>query len=199
MAGLKQDIIKDYWINRSKTYGKATVGYIGNSLPEQNKEYDEKINFVKQYLNKSLTTLDYGCGVGRWSILFDKYLGVDITNNLLEIAKKETIKEYLLIDTTYLPNYISKEFDFERFFTSTVLQHCDDDSVRDILKSIKVNKEKGFEFFLYENTEVQTNHVKGRTPIEYKKLISEYFEVLSFEEYHHMVHGEKHSITKINV
>ena len=201
MSGIKEEDVKKYWDVRSSRQGKATVGFGGNSLSKQDGEYDEKINFVKTNINPNLKTLDYGCGVGRWSESFKDYLGVDITNNLLTIAIDENKdKNFILLDKPYITNYSEiNNFNFEQFFTSTVLQHCDDDLVNKLFQNLSKIKKYNFEIFLYENSAVKAPHVNGREPKLYGEIISKYFNVKSLEQFSHIVHGEEHSITKISV
>lgn len=198
MSGIKYQNVKEYWDKRSSIQKELTVGFSGNqNMSLQNNEYDEKTEFVKQYIDNNLKTLDYGCGIGRWSNLFKNYLGVDITKNLLEIAKeKNKDKQYILLEKPILSNI---DYVFEQFFTSTVLQHCDDDLVDDIIKSLYEAKQSGFVIVLYENSIVKAPHVNGRKPQEYKKMFEKYFNVLSFESDTHIVHNEEHSITRLKV
>lgn len=199
--GIKESEVKDYWHKRSTIQGNATVGFVGNSLSQQDNEYNEKINFVKKNINTNLKTLDYGCGIGRWSKCFNEYLGIDITNNLLKIAINENKnKDFILLDKPYITNYSDiNNFNFEQFFTSTVLQHCDDNLVDKIFQNLFQIKQSDFDIFLYENSSVKAPHVNGRKPDTYHKIISKYFNIKLFEEFSHIVHNEEHSITKIKV
>jgi len=46
---------------------------------------------IKSYVDINKKTLDYGCGTGNFSIIFNKkkYLGIDIDNESIEYAKKK--------------------------------------------------------------------------------------------------------------
>ncbi len=48
-------------------------------------------NFIKKNINKKKYVLDFGCGTGFFSKLFNskKYLGVDININFVSVAKKK--------------------------------------------------------------------------------------------------------------
>lgn len=198
MSGISYENVKNYWDRRSSLQEELTVGFNGNSsMKLQNNEYVVKTEFVKKFLEKKLKTLDYGCGIGRWSNLFDNYLGVDITKNLLDIAKENNKdKNYILLEKPILKNI---DYDFEQFFTSTVLQHCDDDLVDRIINSLYEVKNNGFVIVLYENSIVKADHVNGRSPERYRTMFEKYFNIISFESDSHIVHGEEHSITKIVV
>ena len=207
MSGLKLGEAKSYWNKRSSTQKKLTVGYVGNStLAKQDKEYQEKIDFVSPFINPSLKTLDYGCGAGRWAFLFENYLGVDITENLLNIAKEENpTKSFYQLKEPYLSanddqttlDYLSE---VEQFFSSTVLQHCDDNLVSKIFETMSIFKNTDIDFVLYETTiKKGAYHNKGRTLEQYISLMSPYFEVKSKVESEHKVHGQPHAVFLIKV
>lgn len=72
----------------------------------------------KMILRKEITTtgkvLDAGCGFGRMAALFDpnKYTGVDISPDLLVIAKRENPKKYFALEDLKSLPYKDLEFDF---------------------------------------------------------------------------------------
>lgn len=56
--------------------------------------------------------LDAGCGYGRWSELFDNYVGVDFSPDFIEIARKKyPNKEFVIADLKDLP-FKDGEFDY---------------------------------------------------------------------------------------
>lgn len=195
--GLSEDIIIEYWKDRSNKQGIRTVGHANSSIESQKIEYQNKQKFISKYINPELKTLDYGCGVGRHSILFNKnkYVGVDITENLLNLAiQLNDGYKYKLIEL-----YGNIQDKFEQIFTSTVLQHCDDKVVSKIIQSFRnVIQKKGILVF-YENSQVKADHVNGRSPLEYVNLTNHHFDVINVETSSHIVHGEEHSITKMEV
>lgn len=196
MSGLNYNEAKQYWQERSSQQKELTVGFGSNkTIAAQDDEYNTKINFVKPYLDIHLPTLDYGCGIGRWSHLFNNYLGVDLTENLINIARERHVnKKYLLLEE---PTLTTLDFHFSQFFTSTVLQHCDDNLVSCIIKSLYNLKHDDLNIILYENTHVQASHVNGRSPETYKNMFERYFKIKAFEFNSHYVHGEEHSVTSI--
>lgn len=189
--------IKKYWEDRANRQGYLTVG---TSIDEfyQDEEYKEKQDFIFSHLPINLRTLDYGCGVGRYSKFFDKYLGVDITKPLLNIAKQmNPDKDYVLMETPY---DINMKYDFELFFTSTVLQHNSDDVVSKLFFEISQIKKRYLCLAFYENSIIEESyHVKGRNMFDYKKLLSLFFDIQSFEYYPHIVHGEEHTLSIFTV
>lgn len=199
MTGIKKENVKKYWDNRSSQQGKNTVGFGNKPLTEQDKNYQIRYSFILPYLDTTLKTIDFGCGVGRYSGFFepDKYLGVDITKNLLDIAVHENSKhDYNLLSE---PNLTGINYDYEQFFVATVLQHNDDDGVRDILRTINSDFLK--RIVLYENTSDIPNregrHIKFRSVKEYIEFMKEFFNVKTFDFDEHVIHGEKHSVIQI--
>ena len=196
---LPESSIKEYWRKRSEAQGALTVGYGGHNASQQAQEYTKKISFVRPFLNPALKTLDYGCGVGRWSHLFPSYLGVDITENLLHIARRENpTKNFQLLENPFLISLLELNGGkFEQFFTSTVLQHCALKVVQKLFYNLSQHYSAPFTMVLYENSKVQSQHVQGRSPLEYKDLIANFFTTGAFQQASHVVHGEEHGVLKI--
>lgn len=191
---LEENKVKEYWDNRSKQQGKGTVGFCNVPLSEQDKNYEMRKEFIFRICPNSVPTLDYGCGVGRYSQCFsDQYLGVDVCETLLDIAEEENKnKEFLLLGDPRLPRDFS--FEFLLFFTATVLQHNSDGVVRDIFSSLRDScpQNKLVFFSIYENSFANGDTIKGRSCQEYSEIISEFFSVISPIYRSHSIHGEKH-------
>jgi len=188
--------VSSYWEKRASEQGARTVGFANGPMNVQDKEYKIRFNFISPHLNKEASTLDYGCGTGRYAPFYDKnnYIGADITQSLLDIAISQhpTYSFVKLSNVGDIPNA-----EFDTFFTATVLQHNSDDSVRLIFSNLRKIKSKNLQFILYENSQAQTCHVKGRSPSWYFDIISDLFQVKAFAESEHIIHGERHSLTKI--
>jgi len=200
MNGLNKQEVQKYWVDRSQQQGKKTVGFIGHDLNQQNKEYDEKISFVLPWVDRELLTLDYGCGVGRWSWIFDRYIGVDITQNLLDVAIKENpYKKYYYLSTPTLENFTAVDLSqVKQFFASTVLQHCDDDLCDNIIQTFALHKPVSPTFILYETSIKEgAYHNKGRSALEYANIISKHFSVKEVKSEEHLVHNQPHTVSKI--
>lgn len=195
---LTEQELKDYWKHRAQKNKERSVGFRNRPLDKQKLEYVEKKKFIFKYCPKSYITLDYGCGVGRYAGEFSNYLGVDITKELLDIAKKQhPKKDFLLLQELCLPEKL--EFDFELFLTATVLQHNPDDVVKKIFESVAKLKPSNILFCLYENSQVVTHHVQARNSEDYVALVSNYFEIKGYASYKHKVHNEEHILTLIRV
>lgn len=198
--GLSMTEAKSYWDARAKQKKEAAVGFISNSIEKQDVEYDEKISFVTSFIDKnssmSIRTMDYGCGIGRYSRHFSNYLGVDMTEELIKIASsKSPDKNFLVVDSAF---GIPDEVECERVFTATVLQHNDDTGVDVFFESCKKIRDLK-EFILYENSQVNCAHMNARDQDYYKKMLSKHFsvELVSFDK--HVVHGEEHTISLFRV
>ena len=190
--------VMDYWRRRALERGARTVGYGDHSLAVQDEEYEEKSNFIRKKVDALKRILDYGCGTGRHTCLFaeNKYLGVDIIPELLAIAEKDhpnyTFSSLLKIGDV-------PAFDFEIFFTSTVLQHNSDETLELVFDNVKTVKSTGFQFLLYENSQVFAPHVQARCVNDHVRLISRHFSVKEADADSHVVHGERHDLSVIEV
>jgi hypothetical protein len=150
------------------------------------------------FISPVQATLDYGCGIGRNSVLFkSKYVGMDMTKELLDIAKfKNPDKEFSYISTPYIPETFIGEW-VEQFFTATVLQHCDDGLVGKIFKSFYDSKPINIrQIVLYENSSKFIKpHVIGRQPIEYANFIElAGFNIIDLKFKHIMIKYENHAV-----
>ena len=205
--GLNENDAQNYWAERTQKQGELVVGYGGHTtMLQQNTEYEEKRAFVIPFLNKTEKTIDYGCGIGRWSDIFEgNYLGVDITPQAIEMAQKRNknrkyevlSKPFFTDENEQIKIYIE---DVKQFFSSTCLQHCSDTLVRKIFSSLKKYAKKDLTFVLYEASTIGgLAHCKGRSFSDYTKLISEYWSIKSASSEEHYVHGQPHSLHKIFV
>lgn len=192
---LKYNKVQEYWNQRSAKQGKATVGFVSNTLQQQEEEYKVKKEFVSNYLLPfDGITLDYGCGVGRFADTFDNYIGAELTQDLYSIALKEH-PDKAFIKLNY-PFEIPK-ISFDQLFTSTVLQHNHDDSIDQFFKSLSTTSVS--RIVLYENDQVKAPHCVGRTTEEYKLLLAKHFKVKTLKFISHRVHGEKHTLSIFSV
>jgi len=192
---LSEDGVRTYWKNRAKKDGIRATGRYSCTLAEQDKRYRVQKKFVFAYCPRHLRTLDYGCGIGRYAEDFEYYLGVDFTESLLAIARERCPgAKFLKLNSSFL----DCELDFgpELIFTSCVLQHNQDDVVLKIFESFVPIVKGDIMFGLYENTEIQSGHMRGRTGEEYVGMISAYFKVCEWETHSHRM-SEEHAFTLI--
>jgi SAM-dependent methyltransferase len=197
MSKLEGNKIKEYWDKRSSLQGDRTVGFGNQPITVQDENYRQRYEFVVPCLDNNRMTLDFGCGIGRYTDFFkpEKYIGVDVCLNLLERAQ-ENNTDYKFV---YIPNGVIETLDtepIEQVFTATVLQHNSDRQVIEILKSWKPYVSNICCFVLYENCHNvnDADHIAFRQPERYKDLISEVFEVTAWAYRIHVIHGEEHSV-----
>jgi len=185
---LEKKQVLEYWIKRTKKYKERAVGY---------RPY-EKNKFIMEHIDTSYKTLDYGCGTGACSFNFKNYLGVDIMESLVNFAKeKYPDKNFLVLEDLCLPEKLN--FDFEQFFTATVLQHNPDDVVREIFESVAQLKSENIIFSLYENSQSNANHMKARDSKDYVNLLNKYFNIQDYTFYKHKIFNAEHTLTIIKV
>jgi len=125
---MKNEIEKN-WDDMAKAYEDFT---------EKDDSYSYAIEWpciqkmLPQLNNKRI--LELGCSTGRYSFLFEKenplfVLGVDISENMLNIAKEKAKKigskvKFIKADISNLDIYINEKFDF--IFSSTTFHYIED-------------------------------------------------------------------------
>lgn len=194
--GLTMSDAKSYWKKRAEQKKQAAVGFISNTLEKQNEEYDEKtgfvIDFIKKISSTEMSTMDYGCGIGRYSQHFSNYIGVDMTEDLVNIAvSNNPNKDFAVVNKAF---EIPEDIECERVFTATVLQHNDDDGVDTFIQNCKKVKNLK-EFIFYENSQVNGKHMNARDQNRYKEMLEQHFSVDLVGFQSHKVHGEIHTVS----
>jgi len=195
MIKLSEKGVQSYWRDRANRDGIRATGHCAYTLDRQDERYKIGKEFIFTYCPKHLRTLDYGCGIGRYAKDFKYYLGVDFTESLLAIARERYPEaKFLKLNSPFLDCELN--FDPELIFTSCVLQHNPDDVVLKIFESFAPIVKGDIMFGLYENTEIQSGHMRGRTGEEYVGMIETYFKVLEWESHSHRM-SEEHAFTLI--
>lgn len=132
-------------------WDKMSTAYDNFTEKEDSYSYSIEWPCIKTMLpnleNKKV--LDLGCGTGRFSFLFEKedaasILGIDISENMLEIAKKRFVErtskvEFIQGDISNFNTYIKETYDF--IFSSTTFHYISDlESIfRNIFDSLDEN------------------------------------------------------------
>lgn len=120
--------------------------------------------------------LDIGCGIGYLSKLFQDYVGIDINKKAINIAKKNTRREYLIGSAHYLP-FRAKIFDTCILYD--IIEHIR--NVEKALSEIKrisrstviiscINFRSYYKLVTYDET-----HVNCLTSDELSTLLIKYF------------------------
>lgn len=188
-----------YWRHRAEEQQERTVGFAGQDMATQDELYAKRTEFLLKHCPTDRQTLDYGCGIGRYASLFPKYTGIDITEELIRIAKRRNPGKVFLHQKDPVPNFAGMNFDM--FFTSTVLQHCAESVVDKILEAVAAVRSKSIVLCLYENSDkrVFATHVVGRSSESYRRIVSKFFDIKDWKTVSHIVHGEEHSLLVANV
>jgi trans-aconitate methyltransferase len=192
--------IQKYWKDRAALQGKKTVGFANQPMDIQAKDYQTRFGFIMPHLPRNKRILDYGCGVGHYSKHFDPedYIGVDITEALLDIAKKENPEhKYQLVDIVDNMPTIQNVSGIEMLFTTTVLQHNPDYIVENVLATMQSIMAEEVTIALYEATAKKGSsigHMTLRTESEYERLVRKYFNIDSVTTRSHYFHAGTHSL-----
>lgn len=100
----------------------------------------DDLNFIKEHTKNQDKILDFGCGNGRLSELFREkdceYTGVDISSELLEIAKKKyQDKKFILINKE--DELMFRENYFDKIFSVAVFHHFNPEMAKQSLKELR--------------------------------------------------------------
>lgn len=189
-----------YWKLRVKKYGKASVINLIHPFEEYSKVTDiqkkEIYPIFKNLLNgNEFYLLDFGCGPGRFTVdlaemINGRALGVDIIQQLLELAPKSEIVDYKLFTKGKIP---LNDNTVDIVWICLVLGGIKEKMLEKVIKEInRVSKSRSL-IFLVENTTLKPNgkHWFFRSFQDYKKLLP-YFDLKYLHEYYDL--GERISI-----
>ncbi len=137
--------------------------------------------------------LDFGTGVGRLSIFFSplvsKIVGIDVSQKMLDIAKKKQPKnvEYLLASDFYTQK--NRDDQFDKIYSCWVLASISNELLKESIKQLYPALKSGGKFVFLEQTKKNDlfegdNHVK-RSVRTYIKMFEE--EGFVLEEYKHAI------------
>lgn len=188
--------LKEYWSNE----GRKHITPPEDEFPEGFDVKEAVSSFLSDVDCKSI--VDYGCGDGRLSSVFDfsKYYGIDYSaDNVARASAKN-------------PEYRFKEVDgnsdfpiADLFFAYTVLLHNPDDVVRDIIKKARAvgcDKFMVCEILGNEWRRDGTPPVFNRTQEQYEKLFAEFgFELKKIEQrpYKHYADNKRYDGMNTNI
>ena len=111
---------------------------------------DSYANFIKKNFNQKNYVLDFGCGAGFFSQLFNpkKYLGVEINKSFLNTSKIRNSKHtFKLLKKNYLKGYENK---IDYIFINNVLHHLTDDQIFETFVFFKKTLKKKIKVFIVE-------------------------------------------------
>ena len=108
-----------------------------------NNYLDEKKILLKN-LDKDKKTLDFGCGSGQFSVIFNpkNYYGADTSMKYIRFCKDKRRGNFILIKES--PPYSFRSNYFDQIFISAVVHHLDDKTIRIIFKELyRILNKKG--------------------------------------------------------
>ena len=111
---------------------------------------DSYANFIKKNFNQKNYVLDFGCGAGFFSQLFNpkKYLGVEINKSFLNTSKIRNSKHtFKLLKKNYLRGYENK---IDYIFINNVLHHLTDEEILETFNFFKKKLKKKIKVFIIE-------------------------------------------------
>lgn len=157
-------------VSAEKYYNEIAPSYDNLYREEQIKKWQFAKNLIK--FSKNDVVLDVGCGTGIITFEIAKLvkfiIGIDISNEMLGLAKKAKNVIYLKADATKLP-FADKSFDKVVSFT--------------VLQDIK-NKEAALKEMkrVCKGELLITIQKRNKSLNELKNLLSKYFKIKKFKE-----------------
>ena len=99
-------------------------------------DYKNEKKIISENFERNKNTLDFGCGAGQFSILFNpsKYYGVDTSTKYIKFCKLNRKGNFFLIKHG-LPYNFNKKF-FNQILVSAVIHHIDDNKIGLIAKGL---------------------------------------------------------------
>lgn len=134
---------------------KRTYNAIANQYEKEAKEdwKNKKIvdEFLK-YLNKNDTVLDIACGTGELLKYYEskdlKTYGIDISKNMIEIAKRKAPNSTIITKSVYEINKINKKFD--GISSTFTLVHIPKEKINDFINNVRsILNDNGIFFILF--------------------------------------------------
>ena len=198
----------EYWEQRATDYGYRAVCPVawgaGRFDDETSRLWDLLRPVLAEHVAGVTRCLDYGCGIGRFSIRLSKAFGlpvcgVDASPKMIEMAIANGLDAQLLKEDGSLPH---PDGYFDMLLSFTVLQHVPDEEIAAVVAEIRRTLRPGALVALFENTAPQfgrtsrAGHVTFRGTSEYQRFFPG-VEVIDFTdvdgERHHLFVGRLHS------
>ncbi len=170
----------EYWESRSRKFGARAVLNLGIKKGQEEDFRKKQMNIIFPHLKKIIqqkdVVLDYGCGVGRFTVALQKLsegkvVGVDPIQRFLDMAPKAKNVSYLKLKNGVLP---LADDSMDIIFICLVLGGIPNCEIDFALKEIRRVLKNDGEICLVENTSAYTNHDRwtNRSVTQYKELFS---------------------------
>ncbi|MBI2667162.1 class I SAM-dependent methyltransferase [Candidatus Woesearchaeota archaeon] len=129
-------------------FKRTSVFYHFRNFIHNNFKEEKKI--LRKEFDKDKKTLDFGCGIGQYSYLFNDYLGVDIDKDNIEFARNKFNRKFQVIEN------ISdiKEKKFDQVFSTMTLHHISDKELMIIFNEISKLLNKNGKLLIIDHIEV---------------------------------------------
>lgn len=108
---------------------------------------------IKKELDCSKKTLDIGCGAGTFSILFQDYVGIDVSPKFIRYAARKYSREFHIMDAA---NIRFESGSFDNALVVGLLHHLDDESFLKAVSEIKKVLKKNGKALILEDIPVQS-------------------------------------------
>lgn len=125
----------------TKTFTPMNLGPVSSPVYAHN---------IKKNFKKNDYVLDFGCGAGFFSVVFDKknYLGVEINKNFVDTAKQKYKKyNFKVLNENCLNGYKNK---ITAVFINNVIHHLSDQQINAMFVFFKKKLSKKIKFFIIE-------------------------------------------------
>lgn len=160
----QQTNLNDYWRDRARLYGKRSA----LNIAHREEEFDSVTDCQRQLLfpllkselnGTEFAVLDFGCGPGRFTLglaelIGGTAIGVDITQELIDLAPRSPSVSYRCIGNCDLP---FPESTFDIVWSCLVLGGIPDGQVEKSVSEIQRVLRPGGLFFYAENTANETS------------------------------------------
>jgi ubiquinone/menaquinone biosynthesis C-methylase UbiE len=113
---LKKDLSCKYIIEGMINYFNENYSKYDNWYIFHEREFNEQLNFLKSVLPKKGKGIEIGVGSGRFASNLGIFYGIDMSFNLLKIAKMRRINS-IIADAVHLP-FKEDSFDFSLFMVT---------------------------------------------------------------------------------
>lgn len=152
--------------------------------------------YIKENINPNHNVLDYGCGTGNFSGIFEKekYLGIDINKNFISYAKLK-YSEYNFLTLDQIKN---NTFNFEKrdcILINGVLHHISDENITKCFDLIKQVSKKNAQILILEPTKplsvftldfiqkILDLGINIKSSFEYEQLLKKYINIKKISNY----------------
>jgi len=139
-------------------------------------DYEQWYQFIRSimhlYVEYPETVLELGCGTGKFGAKFSadnyKIFGVDLSLNMLRVAKTRAFRSFRIICADIRNFYFKKKFDFIFSVHDTMNYQLTAEDVRNVLRSVKQIMHEGSIFMFDITTEHNINRFFNNKTSYYK-------------------------------